>query len=93
MSGPSPHPGSVAQVDIAHGQVTGHHGTRFGGLTCVPASAGRPAQVRIAVRHDAGELTANLCEGDTLDLHGKTWRLDAIRSDGRRWHATLTCIE
>jgi hypothetical protein len=80
------------QIPVAQGQVMGHQGTRFGGVCCVPATSSAPARVRVAVRHDGRELTAQLHEGDTLRLPGQTWRLVAIHATGYRWHATLVCI-
>ncbi len=89
MSMPPPQLAAGVQIHVAQGEVAGHQGIRFGGICCVPATAGTPAQVRIAVRHDTGELTAKLQEGDVLRLPGQTWRLVAIHANGRRWHATL----
>lgn len=59
---------------------------------CAPATEGETAAwVRIAVRHAGGELVADLHEGDTLHLDGRTWHLTHIHATGRGWHATLTC--
>ncbi|MGE5288026.1 MAG: DUF6406 domain-containing protein [Micromonosporaceae bacterium] len=45
----------TAQIQVAGGQVTGHRGIRFGGIACVPATAVRPARIRIAESHTAGD--------------------------------------
>ncbi len=91
MNGP-PDTTAGVQMHIAHGQVAGHQGTRFAGITCARATGSRPAHVRIAVRHGTRELTAELHEDDTLMLPGQTWRLDAIHATRSRWHAILTRI-
>jgi len=80
----------LTEPHIAHGQVSSHQGTRFGGVCCIPATSSAPARVGIAVRHGTRELTAQLHEGDTLSLPGQTWRLEAIHATDMRWHATLT---
>ncbi len=91
MNGPLPDMNTGTRIHIAHGQVTGHQGTRFAGITCVPATGSKPARVHIAIRHGARELTAELHAGDTVHLADHTWRLDAIHVS-RPWHATLTRV-
>ncbi len=80
---------TATRIHVAQGQVAAHQGTRFGGISHVPATSNAPAQVRIAVRYDTCELTAQLQEGDALNVPGQTWRLDAIDATSCRWYATL----
>ena len=93
-------PGAVrgATIQVTQGRVTGFQGIRFGGIAQVPANERAPARIRIAVRHGADELTADLCEGDILQIPchtgqpGHSWQLRHINSTGRTWDANLTCI-
>jgi hypothetical protein len=82
----------ATEIQVAAGQVTGYNGIRFGGLAWAPATASRPARVRVAVRHPAGEFFADLREADTLRVAGLVWRLDAIHDYGHSWRADLTLI-
>lgn len=79
-------------IQVAQGRVTGCQGIRFGGVAHVPATTDAPARIRVAVRHGTGELWADLCEGDVLDIPGDTWQVRHIYDTGRSWHASITRV-
>ncbi len=67
-------------------------GVRLGGRYAFSATDRQPARVEIAV-WDANTKAVHIvmCEGETFDIAGQTWRLDKIHSEGGRdWCADLT---
>lgn len=78
-----------AQIHVGQGQVASYQGTRFGGVCCLPATSSAAAQVVIAIRHRAREVTVQLHEGGILRLPDQMWQLQAIHATGCRWYATL----
>lgn len=81
-----------AVIQVAQGLVTGYHGIRFGGIARIPATKDVPARIKIAVRDGTGELSADLREGDVLEISGHTWKLNHIHDIGQSWHASLIRI-
>ena len=83
-----------AQIHVGNGRVAATaDGVRFGGSDAFAATKTEPRRIEIAAWvGDSGEVDVSLHEGDTFEIAGQRWRLDAIHDDGRGWYADLTRI-
>jgi hypothetical protein len=80
-------------TQVVHGQVSHCGSISFGGSDAFRATDAEPARIEItAWAKDAAEVDVSLHEGETFQIAGQTWRLDAIHDDGRGWYADLTRI-
>ncbi len=84
-----------SQIHVAEGRVrviTG--GISFGGRYAFSATESQPARVELAVWDEQTKAVhIEVCEGETFEFAGQTWRVDKIHTEGvRRWYADLTRI-
>jgi hypothetical protein len=85
-----------SRIQVGKGTVSRPgNGIRFAGSNVFPTTNSEPATAKISVwDEDSGqEFDTRLCEGQTFEIAGQTWRLDKIHAEGqRRWYADLTRI-
>ena len=67
-------------------------GISFGGRYAFSATDSEPARVELAVWDEHTKAVhVDVCEGESFEIAGQTWRLDKIHNEGvRRWYADLT---
>ncbi|GKQ39098.1 hypothetical protein ALMP_56270 [Streptomyces sp. A012304] len=80
------------RVQVNHGTVTTTRAGRIGGMSSVPATAERPALVKLALMPtDGEERTQMLSEGETFDIGGDVYQVEEIKHH-RSWTVTLRLI-
>jgi hypothetical protein len=79
---------------VRSGQVTAIGAEKIGGVSSIPATASKSAQVKLAVREaDGAEREVILQVNDTFTVHGETWKLTEIKHfSGGRWTAVAVPV-
>ncbi|MGW0710967.1 DUF6406 domain-containing protein [Streptomyces sp. NPDC002643] len=82
---------TAEELTVQRGTVAGARAGRIGGMGSVPATAERPARVKLAIiPADGEERTEILTEGETFQFGAEVWEVVQIEHPNQiSWNVTL----